>query len=58
MKGLITGKHVFRHTVTLIRLWGVPTYFRCVRAALGRKPTTFLAVIYDAADASTESLGT
>jgi hypothetical protein len=58
MKGLITGKHVFRHTVTLIRLWGVPTYFRCVRAALSRKPTTFLAVIYHAAAPRAESLGT
>lgn len=46
MKGLITGRDVVLHTFTIIRLWGLPTYVRCLRAALSRSPTTFLAVLH------------
>ncbi len=45
MRGVITGKHVVLHAVTIIRLWGPRTYLRCVRAALGRRPTTFLEAV-------------
>jgi hypothetical protein len=45
MRGSITGRHVVLHAFTIIRLWGVPTYLRCLRAVLGRSPTTFLAVV-------------
>jgi hypothetical protein len=46
MRGSITSKDIFLHAFTIIRLWGLPTYGRCLRAALGRRPTTFLAVIH------------
>ena len=46
MRGVITGKDVVLHTFTIIRLWGLPTYVRCLRASLSRRPTTFLAVVY------------
>jgi hypothetical protein len=45
MKGFITSRQVFRHAFTIIRLWGVATYFRCLRATVSRTPTTFLAVV-------------
>ncbi len=46
VRGLITGKDVVLHTFTIIRLWGLPTYVRCLRASLSRTPTTFLAVVH------------
>jgi hypothetical protein len=45
MRGLITGREVVLHSFTIIRLWGVPAYFRCLGATVSRRPTTFLAVI-------------
>lgn len=45
MKGLITSREVLLHAFTIIRLWGLPTYLRCLRAAVSRRPTTFLAVV-------------
>jgi hypothetical protein len=45
MKGLITGRDVVVHAFTIIRLWGWPTYLRCLRATVSRRPTTFLAVV-------------
>lgn len=45
MQGLITGRHVVLHAFTIIRLWGLQPYLRCLRATLSRRPTTFLAVI-------------
>jgi hypothetical protein len=45
MKGLITSKDVVTHAFTIIRLWGFATYLRCLRAALSRRPTTFLATV-------------
>ncbi|BDG02915.1 hypothetical protein AMOR_19110 [Anaeromyxobacter oryzae] len=45
MRGLITGKDVVLHAFTIIRLWGLPTYLRCLRATLSRRPTTFLGVV-------------
>jgi len=45
MRGVITGKDVLRHSITIIRLWGFPCYLRCLRAALSRAPSTFLQVV-------------
>lgn len=45
MSGMITGRDVVLHSYTIVRLWGLAAYVRCLRATLARKPTTFLAVI-------------
>ncbi len=45
MRGVITGKDVLRHSVTIWRLWGPRCYFRCLRAALSSKPSTFLELV-------------
>ncbi len=45
MLGTITGRDVILHSVTIMRLWGLPTYLRCLRAALSARRTTFLAVL-------------
>jgi hypothetical protein len=45
MKGLITSRDVVAHGLTIVRLWGFATYLRCLRAALSRRPTTFLAIV-------------
>ena len=49
MKGLITSRDVVTHGLTILRLWGFATYLRCLRAALSRRPTTFLAIVSDGA---------
>ena len=48
MRGTITGRHVVFHTVAIVRHWGVGAYLTCLWAALTRKPTTFLRVLYPA----------
>ena len=48
MRGLITGRDVVLHAFTIIRLWGLPTYVRCVRAIASGSPTTFLTVVVSA----------
>jgi hypothetical protein len=45
MKGLITGKDVMTHALTIVRLWGLPTYLRCLRAVVSRRSTTFLSIV-------------
>ncbi len=45
MRGVITGKDVIRHSLTIVRLFGPRTYLRCLRAALSPKPSTFLEVV-------------
>jgi hypothetical protein len=45
MKGLITSRDVVTHAFTIVRLWGFATYLRCLRAAMSRRPTTFLAIV-------------
>jgi hypothetical protein len=47
MQGAITGRHVLRHSVTIIRLWGLGAYLRCLRAVVTRRSTTFLSVLYE-----------
>lgn len=44
MSGLITTKDVLCHPVIIVRAWGPLAYVRCLRAAVSRRPTTFLAV--------------
>ncbi len=46
MRGAITGKDVIFHSVAIIRLWGPATYLQCLWAAIVRRPTTFLGVLY------------
>jgi len=45
MRGVITGKDVIRHSVTIVRLFGPRCYLSCLRAALSRCPSTFLEVV-------------
>jgi hypothetical protein len=47
MRGTITAKEVFRHGPTILRIWGPSCYIACVRAALSRRPCTFLEVLLD-----------
>jgi hypothetical protein len=47
MQGVITGRDVVRHSITIIRLWGFPTYLRCLRGMLRRRSCTFLDVLYE-----------
>ncbi|BDG05203.1 hypothetical protein [Anaeromyxobacter oryzae] len=46
MRGVITGKDVFRHSFTIVRLFGTRCYLRCLRAAMSPRPSTFLEVVY------------
>jgi hypothetical protein len=46
MVGVITGRHVLKSSLTIIRLFGLKCYLRCLRAALSRKPCTFLQVVW------------
>ena len=46
MRGAITGKDVIFHSATIVRLWGWATWLRCLQAAIARKPSTFLRVLY------------
>ena len=45
MRGVITGKDVIRHSVTICRLWGPRCFLRCLRAALSSRPSTFLEIV-------------
>jgi hypothetical protein len=45
MRGTITAKDVFRHGPTIIRIWGPACFLACLRAALSRRPSTFLDVL-------------
>ena len=51
MRGLITGRDVVLHAFTIIRLWGLPTYVRCVRAIASGSPTNSLTVVVNAGGA-------
>lgn len=46
MRGFITRKDVLKHSLTIIRLWGLRRYVRCLRAAVSRKPSTFLQIVW------------
>ena len=45
MRGVITRRDILANSVLIIRLWGVRSYVRCLRAALSSAPTTFLEVV-------------
>jgi hypothetical protein len=45
MRGAITARDVLRYGATIIRNWGPGCYLACLRAALSRRPTTFLDVL-------------
>ena len=45
MRGVITGKDVIRHSLTIVRCFGPRCYLRCLRAALSSRPSTFLEVV-------------
>ncbi len=47
MRGLITGRDVLRHTITIVRLWGPVAYLRCIYAMATRRSCTFLQVIHE-----------
>jgi hypothetical protein len=47
MRGVITGKDVLRHSFTIVKVWGLRRYVRCLRAGLSRRPSTFLEVVYE-----------
>jgi hypothetical protein len=47
VQGVITGRHVLWHSITILRLWGPAAYLRCLRAVLSRRrDATFLNTIY------------
>ncbi len=47
MQGVIRGRDVLRHSLTIIRLWGPVCYLRCLRAIFSRRSSTFLEVLYE-----------
>lgn len=48
MRGALMGKDVPRHSLTIVKAWGLRGHLRCLRAGLSRRPSTFLAVPYGA----------
>ena len=44
--GVITTKHVLRHSGTIVREFGTAVYMRCFVAVLLRKRTTFLTCVF------------
>ena len=46
ISGVITTKEVLRHTATIVREFGAATYFRCCKAIVLRRRTTFLNVVF------------
>lgn len=57
MRGTITGKEVFLHSLTIVRLWGVATFLACAWAAIARRPSTFLGVLYPSSVAEGDGRG-
>jgi len=45
MRGVITGRDVLRHSLTILRLWGPLCYLRLLRAMVTHRSCTFLEVI-------------
>ena len=48
MQGVITGKHVVLHPLTIVRAWGLAAWLGCLWAAVTRRRTTFLGVVHAA----------
>lgn len=45
MRGVITRKEVLVHSLTIVRLFGLRAFSRCLRAAFSARPTTFLETV-------------
>ncbi len=50
MRGVITGRDVVLHSFSIVRLWGVSKYLQCFWAAVTRRPSTFLGILYPMRD--------
>ena len=48
MQGVITGKHVVLHPLTIVRAWGLAAWLACLWAAATRRRTTFLWMVHPA----------
>lgn len=46
MRGNIQGRHVFRHTLVIVREFGPMCYLRCIKAVLLRERKTFLELAF------------
>ena len=46
ISGVITTRHVLRHTATIVREFGPAAYLRCCLVILQRQKTTFLDCIF------------
>ena len=46
INGFITTKDVLRHTATIVREFGIATYWRCCLAIVLRHRTTFLNCVF------------
>jgi hypothetical protein len=42
IQGLITANHLFRHPMLIVSGFGIGTYWRCCKAVMLRRRTTFL----------------
>ncbi len=45
MQGTITGRDVLLHSLSIVRLWGLPCYLRCLLVLASRRNSTFLEVL-------------
>ena len=45
---MITRREVLRCSLTIVRLFGLRAYVRCLRAAFDAAPTTFLETLFQA----------
>lgn len=46
IQGVITGKDVILRAPTIVRQYGLATWFRCCEALLARRRTTFLDLVF------------
>jgi hypothetical protein len=46
IRGLITSKDVFWHAGSIVRSYGFRSYFRCIRALMSGRSTTFLNIVW------------
>ena len=47
MQGCITGKDIVYQAYTIVRLWGLACYLRCLKALISGRRCTFLEVLYE-----------
>lgn len=46
MQGVITGKHILLHSLTIVREFGPATYLRCLGALASGRRCTFLELAF------------